>query len=180
MMESKTIIDFWFNEIDPALWFKKDDAFDALIKTRFLTYYEAAFRGELFVWRKDIEGRLAEIIVLDQFPRNMFRDRAAAFAGDGMALILTQEAIATGDAHKLPTKMRAFLYMPMMHSESLRIHEEAVRYFSEPELENNLSFELKHKAIIERFGRYPHRNAALDRRSTEEEKLFLQQPGSSF
>ena len=118
--------------------------------------------------------------MLDQFSRNMFRDTAGAFAWDAMALVLSQTAVAIGVDQHLEPRQRAFLYMPYMHSESPLIHEIAVNLFSQPGLENNLEFENKHKAIIDRFGRYPHRNQVLGRTSTAEETAFLMQPGSSF
>ncbi len=139
-----------------------------------------ASQGELYTWRKTAHGRLAEIIVLDQFSRNMFRNSAKAFAQDGMALVLAQEAIAVGDDIKLNATERTFLYMPFMHSESIKIHNIAVELFTRNGIQNNLDFELKHKAIIERFGRYPHRNAVLVRENTPQEFDFLNQPGSSF
>lgn len=174
------ILDFWFNEITPAQWWKKDAAFDRMIAERFGDVHAQAARGELFEWRGTAAGRLAEVIVLDQFSRNMFRDLAAAFACDGMALVLAQEAIATGAEQVLRPVERSFLYMPFMHSESLRIHAVAVRLFERNGIPDNLDFELRHKAIIERFGRYPHRNAILGRESTPEEVEFLKQPGSRF
>lgn len=179
-LTSQHILDFWFDEIDHSLWFKKDDQFDALLHQRFGEIHAAASRGELFGWRQTLNGRLAEIIVLDQFSRNMYRDDARAFACDGMALILTQEAIAHWHPEQLPVEQRAFLYMPLMHSESLLVHEEALRRFAEPGLEFNLRYEQRHHEIIERFGHYPHRNAILGRQSTPDEIAFLKEPGSSF
>jgi uncharacterized protein (DUF924 family) len=136
--------------------------------------------GELAAWRGTPDGRLAEVIVLDQFSRNLFRDDARAFAADGMALVLAQEAIRAGADRDMPAPRRAFFYMPFMHSESRAIHVQAERLFSQPGLENNYAFELKHKAIVDRFGRYPHRNRVLGRASTPDELAFLEQPGSSF
>lgn len=174
------IVDFWFEEIDPALWWKKDDVFDALLVERFSETHARACHCELFEWRSEPEGRLAEIIVLDQFSRNMFRDSALAFANDAMSLTLSQEAIARGADKALTPVHRSFLYMPFMHSESLQIHEVAVELFRKNGIQNNLDFEFKHKKIIEKFGRYPHRNKVLGRQSTAEELEFLAQPGSSF
>jgi len=125
-------------------------------------------------------GRLAEIILIDQFSRNIFRDTPEAFSADAVALVLAQEAIAAGADQQLETKERAFLYMPYMHSESRAIHEQAAQLFDQPGLEYNLEFEHKHKVIIDRFGRYPHRNAILGRTSTAEELDFLEGPDSSF
>ena len=174
------IVSFWFEEIEPALWWKKDDVFDALLVERFSEVHAQATRCELFKWRKQAEGRLAEIIVLDQFSRNMFRDTALAFASDAMSLSLSQEAISCGADQALTPVQRSFLYMPFMHSESLPIHEIAVELFRKNGIRSNLDFEFSHKKIIEKFGRYPHRNKILGRKSTAEEIEFLTQPGSGF
>lgn len=174
------LLRYWFDEIPDALWWRKDAAFDAELRTRFGDWHAAATRGELAAWRDSVRGRLAEVLLLDQLSRNLFRDRPEAFAWDGMALVLAQEAVRGGLAAELPPRERAFLYLPWMHSESALLHAEAVRLFGEPGLEWNLDFEHKHKAIIDRFGRYPHRNAVLDRASTAEELAFLAQPGSAF
>lgn len=180
MVNPQDVLHFWFDEATPAQLFKKDAAFDAEIRARFGATHQAAVHGELAAWRDTPEGRLAEIIVLDQFSRNLLRDDARAFATDGMALVLAQEAIRTGADRATPETRLAFLYMPFMHSESRAIHAEAERLFRQPGLEDNYKFELKHKAIIDRFGRYPHRNRVLGRASTPEELAFLEQPGSSF
>lgn len=174
------VLKLWFEEIEPLLWWKKDDAFDVLLVERFSEMHTRACRCELFEWRREPEGRLAEIIVLDQFSRNMFRDSAQAFAHDSMSLTLSQEAIACGADQALTLVQRSFLYMPFMHSESLEIHEVAVELFRSNGIQNNLDFEFRHKKIIEKFGRYPHRNKVLGRQSTTEEIEFLTRPGSSF
>ena len=174
------IINFWFEKIKPENWWKKDEDFDQAIRDRFLDVYERAAKCELFEWRQDALGWLAEIIVLDQFPRNMFRGTQQAFNTDPMAVILAQEAVANQVDNELTETQKSFLYMPLMHSESRLIHETAVDLFSQPGLENSLDFEKKHKAIIDRFGRYPHRNAILGRISTDEEVDFLNGPESSF
>ncbi|CAH6951384.1 conserved hypothetical protein [Vibrio chagasii] len=174
------VLDFWFDELTPKDWFTGGEHIDALIKERFSDLHQAATQGELFEWRQTAQGRLAEIILLDQFSRNISRNSPAAFSADPMALALAQEAVAGGFDHQLSQQQKSFLYMPYMHSESLLIHEQAVELFSQTGLENNLDFEFKHKVIIERFGRYPHRNDVLGRASTPEEVEFLQQPGSSF
>lgn len=179
-MTYQQIIEFWFKETEPRKRFIKDIAFDQLIKERFFATHQQASNCELSDWRTTIEGRLAEIIVLDQFSRNLFRDNPQAFATDPLALALAQEAIATNQHLQLSLEQRAFLYMPFMHSESKVIHEKAVQLFSEKGLEYNLDYELKHKAIIDRFGRYPHRNEILGRISTAEEIEFLKLPGSRF
>ena len=180
MNNIQDVLDFWFLETDPKFWFRKDSGFDTVINSRFAGLHKAASAGELQDWRESAVGRLAEIIVLDQFSRNLYRDDARAFAQDVVALVLAQEAVRLGVDSELTSKQKAFLYMPYMHSESLLIHQEAVRLFSQPGLEFNLDFEVRHKEIIERFGRYPHRNAVLQRQSTPEEEAFLEEPGSSF
>lgn len=174
------IFQFWFHEILPAQWWKVDPAFDALIRERFSAVHAQAAHAELFAWRAEPRGRLAEIIVLDQFSRNMFRGTRAAFATDVLALALAQEAVACGADQALTPEERVFLYMPYMHSESKAIHVVAEKLFREHAPANNHNFEVRHKAIIDRFGRYPHRNAALGRETTVEEAVFLTEPGSSF
>ena len=178
--EYEEVLSFWFDETPPALHWKKDATFDARITARFTELHGRAARCELFAWRSCAAGRLAEIILLDQFSRNMFRDSAQAFAQDALALALAQEAVAQHADRELTAEQRSFLYMPYMHSESLFIHQQAVELFRGNAFSNNLEFEIKHKAILERFGRYPHRNTLLGRESTAEELQFLQQPGSVF
>jgi uncharacterized protein (DUF924 family) len=179
-MNKNDILSFWFNDIEPSKWWIKDLEFDRLIKEKFLSIHQQANQCELVEWRKTAKGRLAEIIVLDQFSRNMFRDTAKAFASDQLALALSQEAISLGKDQELNQTERSFLYMPFMHSESLYIHDIALKLFEANGSESSLKFEIKHRDIIEQFGRYPHRNAILGRESTAEELAFLQQPGSSF
>lgn len=176
----QTVLDFWFEEITPAQWWKKDPEFDQLIQTRFSDIHHRANQGELHSWRATPQGRLAEIIVLDQFSRNIYRDTPKAFASDSLALILAQEAITTKADQALEQHMLSFLYMPFMHSESLEIHKIAASLFKTANLIDNYNFEIKHQVIIEKFGRYPHRNAILGRESTTQEIEFLKQPGSSF
>jgi uncharacterized protein (DUF924 family) len=176
----KEIIKFWFEEIDSSKWWIKDETFDQLLRDRFLDLHTQANRCELFHWRQSPLGRLAEIIVLDQFSRNMFRGQPEAFASDSLALVLAQEAIFLKADQQLQSKQKSFLYMPYMHSESLIIHQQALELFSQEGLQNNYNFELKHQQIIQRFGRYPHRNEILNRVSSAEELEFLKQPGSSF
>ncbi len=179
-MDYKVVIDFWFNEISPAQWWVKDEAFDQEIRKRFLDIHQRANCGELYTWRKTAEGRLAEIIVLDQFSRNIFRDQAQSFACDALALILAQEAVSRQEDQNIAENRRSFMYLPYMHSESMVIHQQAVKLYTTLGNASNLEFELKHRDIIERFGRYPHRNSILMRKSSEEELAFLQQPNSSF
>ena len=179
-MKPDDILSFWFNDITKTKWWKKDIEFDKLIANRFSTLHEQAINCELFDWRVTAKGRLAEIIILDQFSRNIFRDTAKAFSSDQLALALAQEAISLGKHLELNETKRTFLYMPYMHSESLKIHDIAVKLFKDNGIQSNLEFEMKHRDIIEKLGRYPHRNKILNRESTEAELEFLKQPGSSF
>jgi uncharacterized protein (DUF924 family) len=179
-MQADDVLHFWFTELTPAQHFAQDDTIDAMIRARFGATWEAARQCELWNWRGTPQGRLAEILVLDQFSRNIHRGTALAFAQDAQALALAQELVAGQHDQGLPATERAFAYMPYMHSESLAIHTQAMALFDHPGLENNLNFEVAHRDIIARFGRYPHRNAALGRTSTAQELAFLAQPGSSF
>jgi uncharacterized protein (DUF924 family) len=174
------ILKFWFEELEPKQWWIKDLELDQLIIARFSEIHTRATCCELSVWRKTAQGRLAEIIVLDQFSRNMFRGSSLSFAYDALALALSQEAISSGADQRLTAVERNFIYMPFMHSESFQIHEDAVELFRSNGQQGNFDYELKHKVIIERFGRYPHRNKVLGRESTDDEIEFLQQPESSF
>ena len=167
----KEVIRFWFEELKPEDWFKKSEALDQEMRERFEELYWKASRGELFRWRATAEGRLAEILLLDQIPRNIFRGTAQAFATDSLALVLAQEGLT--QAQELPVVQRGFFYMPFMHSESLTIHEEALRLFDQPGLEKRLKYEKMHMDILQQFGRYPHRNAILGRPSTKEEEEYL-------
>ncbi|MEL0066626.1 MAG: DUF924 family protein [Gammaproteobacteria bacterium] len=174
------VIDFWFTELTPQQWFAKSDELDQLCRDRFKTTLDAAALCELSDWRATPLGRLAEIIVLDQFSRNIYRDTPQAFSQDPLALALAQEAVQHGYDKQLNDDQRGFLYMPYMHSESMLIHEQALVLFEQAGQESKYPFEVRHKEIVDRFGRYPHRNAILGRESTAEEVLFLEQPGSSF
>lgn len=179
-MDSKDILMFWFDEIEPSKWWVKDTQFDQKITHRFCDVHRAASCGELSQWRSTPQGRLAEIIVLDQFSRNIYRDTSLSFAADPVALVLAQEAISIGADSELNQSQRSFLYMPFMHSESLIIHDIAVQLYTKNGSQNSLDFELKHRDIIQEFGRYPHRNSILGRLSTKAELEFLTQANSSF
>ncbi|QOC21613.1 DUF924 domain-containing protein [Wenzhouxiangella sp. AB-CW3] len=179
-MGYEEILKFWFDEIEPGMWWVSDPDFDEQVRQRFGELLKRASQAELFDWRVHARGRLAEIIVLDQFSRNIHRGTPAAFAQDAMALVLAQEAVTADALNELNETQRAILLLPYMHSESKRIHEQAERLYREHTPAENHNFELKHKVIIDRFGRYPHRNAILGRESTPEETEFLKQPGSSF
>lgn len=174
------ILEFWFEEIDRSQWWIKDEKFDESMRQRFLALHRKAVHCELYEWRTTSLGALAEIIVLDQFSRNMFRDRPESFAYDAMALTLAQTAISVGFDAELSPEKRTFFYMPFMHSESLVIHSVAETLFADLGNSSAIDFENRHRAIIEKFGRYPHRNKILGRVSTPEEEAFLRQPGSHF
>lgn len=180
MLTPQDILHFWFQELTPEMHFSKSAELDQNIRNRFLEIHTQVLEGRTKEWRKTPEGRLAEILVLDQFSRNMFRDTALAFAYDTLGLEAAKAAVTAGEDQKLPIEQRKFLYMPFMHSESREDHLQAVKLFSQKGLEFNLKYELKHKEIIDRFGRYPHRNEALKRTSTKEELEFLKNADSSF
>lgn len=178
--QARAILDFWFGEIDRKLWFGKDDEFDRLLEQRFGDLNRQALAGAYADWAETPEGLLALVILLDQFSRNLYRDQSTAFAGDDRALALTIRAMDLGWDRTLSNEQRIFLYMPLMHAEDPRMQERSIAAFEalgEPE---NLKFAHLHKRIIDRFGRYPHRNEALGRRSTPEEIAFLDEPNSSF
>ncbi len=167
------VLTFWFEETTPAQKYKKDDEFDTLIRNKFEKLYWQVLAGETKSWRSTPAGRLAEVIILDQFARNMFRGHKQSFAGDELALSLAREAIAAGDDTKLTDAQKQSFYMPFMHSESREVHTEALPLFTERANSGGLKYEIQHKEIIGRFGRYPHRNEVMGRESTAEELEFL-------
>ena len=174
------VLTFWFEELGPKKWWLSDPELDARIRQSYLGLLRQAAQGELYAWRSSPYGRLAEIIVLDQFSRNIYRDRAEAYSQDAIALVLAQEAVATRAHEALSATERVFLLIPYMHSESRLIHVQGEALFRAFTPRDNYEFELRHKVIIDRFGRYPHRNEVTGRLSTREELEFLQQPGSRF
>ncbi len=177
----KEILDFCFNEAGSQKFFEKDVEFDEILRERFTEVLERAAAAEFYTWRTSAQGRLAEIIILDQFSRNIYRDTPAAFSQDGMVLALAQEALSAGILQTLERlDERKFVLMPYMHSESTLIHQQAELLFKQHTDEETYGFEIRHKVIIDRFGRYPHRNEILGRTSTAEEIAFLKQPNSSF
>ncbi|MBC7427772.1 MAG: DUF924 domain-containing protein [Bacteriovorax sp.] len=174
-MNHLDIIDFWFEVVAPEQWFKLDEALDLEMTEKFIALHSSVVAGEFSYWRNEPLGRLAEILIIDQFSRNIYRDDPKSFLYDPMALALAQECIR-GDFHKnLSPVYRQFLYMPFMHSESKAIHNTALLLYSEIGLEDNLNFELQHKEVIEKFGRFPTRNIILARQSTPEEIEYLKQ-----
>lgn len=198
-MTADDVLKFWIGELDEhglppegfaQRWWQKDDDFDAEIRERFAPTFRACLE-ETVDWDRDPRGTLARVIVLDQLSRNAFRDQPKMYAGDGRARALAIELLDTGAHDALEFSERAFALMPLMHSESLDDQRRCEREFralfdevagtpAEAAAENYVEFAKRHREIVERFGRFPHRNAILDRPSTPEEAAFLQQPGSSF
>jgi uncharacterized protein (DUF924 family) len=176
----KEILKFWFEEIQPSQWWVKDEQLDQVIVERFADIHAKAIHCELYEWRNSAEGRLAEIIVLDQFSRNIYRESSLSFAYDSLALALSQEALLFAVDKKLSSAQRSFIYLPFMHSESIEIHKVAMSLYQKNGNQAHLDFEIKHKEIIENFGRYPHRNKVLGRVSTDKETEFLKQHGVGF
>ncbi|MEG3640017.1 DUF924 family protein [Magnetococcus sp. PR-3] len=179
-MRAEDILTFWFETLKPVDWFRKSEPLDQQIVTDFMPAHEQLVAGELVAWRDQPAGWLAQIILLDQFSRNMFRGSPQSFAYDALALFLAQQAIHEGIADSFPHAQRTFIYMPYMHSESLLIQKQGLILFATVENPRTFSFAQQHHDIIARFGRFPHRNALLGRASSAEEQAFLQQPGSSF
>lgn len=178
--EARELLKFWFEETDPKFWFSKSDDFDATCRARFGALYERAARGELRQWAETPEGSVALVIALDQLPRNLHRGDPRAFATDGAARAVLYRALDKGFDQGLPWRWRQFLYMPLQHSESPTDQDLSVALNATLGDEEVLNYARAHKAIIDRFGRFPHRNAALGRETTPEEAEFLKQPGSSF
>lgn len=196
----RQVLDFWFGDADDPggadpvaqervrrRWFTKDASFDAQVRERFLPLVEAAERGGLAAWddeRASASDRLALVLVCDQFPRNLFRDEARAFALDARALATARRMVARGDDLALPPVRRWFAYLPFEHAESREDQRESLRLFGllrdDPVAGQAWDWAARHADVIERFGRFPHRNAALGRASTPEEMAFLREPGSRF
>jgi uncharacterized protein (DUF924 family) len=174
------ILRFWFGELTYQDWFRRDEAVDATIASRFGAVYHELRAGVPASWLETPEGVLAAILVLDQFPRNLFRDDARAFATDDVALALAKQAIADGTDQRLTPDQRAFIYMPFQHSEDRIDQARSVGLYARLGIPLNLDFALRHQAVIDRFGRFPHRNGVLDRASTAAEEAFLAQPGPPF
>ncbi len=171
------VVTFW-REAGPEAWFKKDEAFDARIRERFLPTYEAAADGKLSSWEAHAEGALALLILLDQFPRNMFRGQARMFETDPMARAIAAGALVRGFDAEAPQDMRSFFYLPFEHSESLKDQERSVALFKATGDAELLKWAEIHADIIRRFGRFPHRNAVLGRATTSEEQAFLDDEAS--
>jgi uncharacterized protein (DUF924 family) len=190
--DAQAVLDFWFGAPRSAThgqwrdaWFRKDAAFDAAIAQRFGAVVETALAGGLRDWTAAPGTTLARIVLLDQFTRNVFRDRPRAFAGDALALEAAQAMVAAGHDRALDPVQRAFVYLPFEHAESLAMQDESVRLFAAladetPSLRHMLAYAHRHRDVIVRFGRFAHRNAVLDRRSTAEELAFLSEAGARF
>lgn len=174
------VLAFWFQEATPQQWFVRDSAFDARIAGAFSALHGLCTRALPTAWRESAAGILAGIIVLDQFSRNLHRDDPRAFAHDEAALALSMEAIERGLDRALPGVARKFLYMPFQHAEDAAVQDRSITLFADLGDADVLDFARRHRDIIVRFGRFPHRNAVLGRRSSAEELQFLQEPGSSF
>jgi len=190
--EADAVLDFWFgtpgsSEYGSArkAWFSKDSAFDAAVRERFGVLVERALRGELEAWGDESRSSLAQILLLDQFTRNAFRGTARSFAGDARALAAASRMVGSRQDEALLPFMRGFVYMPFEHAEGLAMQDEAIRLFTKlvneaPEQADMLDYAHRHRDVIERFGRFPHRNEILGRQSTAEEIAFVKQPGSAF
>ncbi|OYO31649.1 DUF924 family protein [Janthinobacterium sp. PC23-8] len=190
--QAQDVLDFWFLAPDNpahgqsrAEWFRKDEAFDAQIRERFGALIDTAIAGGLHDWAATPRGALAQILLLDQFTRNVYRGTPRAFAGDPQALALAIALTQSGQDQELEPTLRAFVYMPFEHAEDLAMQARAVELFQlltqlREGYESMLDYAQRHQEVIARFGRFPHRNAILGRDSTPEEAAFLQQPGSGF
>ncbi len=185
------ILDFWFGRPDESdygkqrsFWFNKKPEFDQEVRTRYGSDYEKAIAGQLDHWRDAPRSCLALILLLDQFPRNMFRGTAQAFASDPQALSVAQHAVANGFDQGLLTVQRWFVYLPFEHSENLAHQRQSTELFATLSNDSDsvatIDYAVRHRLVIERFGRFPHRNKILGRATTLEEAEFLKQPGSSF
>ena len=172
------ILEFWYSEPMCSHWFRSTPALDEEIRERFEPVWVQASGGELEAWGESPEGCLALAIVLDQFPLNMYRGQARSFATEAQAVDVTLHAIRRGLDLQLQTGRRAFLYMPLMHSEDLSLQDSAVRLFELAGLESNARFARHHRELIRRFGRFPHRNAILGRQSTADERQYLASKGA--
>ena len=180
MIEKEEILNFWFKECKPEQWFKKNEYFDKMIENRFFIAIKNALAGKLRNWEESETGCLALIILLDQFTRNVFRDTPQAFAGDKRALALSQLCCDKDYLTNPDIQRRQFMLMPMMHSENLAVQDASLPLFKKYASKKDYEYAEKHREIIARFGRFPHRNVILGRKSINEELEFLKQPGSSF
>ena len=180
-IDAKAVLNFWFNDTTPSQWFNNDPAFDALVRQRFLELTNQAIAGELHPWSETPQDALALLLLLDQFPRQLWRDNAKAFAGDTQALALSLRALQLGWVEAEHDQARRQLWlMPLMHSEELAVQEASLPLFNQFVDARTADFAQRHRDVIARFGRFPHRNAALGRESSAAELALLQTPGSGF
>ena len=177
---AEEVLAFWFGELRPEDWFNGGDEVDSRIRERFLDLHEALRERVPDEWRASARGTLAAVIALDQFPRNVYRGDPRAFAADAAALGLAREAVERGLDRGMSKDERKFLYLPFEHSEDPAEQARSVELYAALDDANTLEYAMRHKEIIDRFGRFPHRNAALGRGSTPEEIEFLKEPDSSF
>lgn len=184
---AREVLDFWFGDEDVARpeWFRKDPAFDEQIRQRFGARVDEALAGALAGWTATPRAALAFVVLLDQFTRNIFRDTPRAFQGDALALAAAQTLVRAGGDRRLSPRQRAFVYLPFEHAEDRALQAESMRLFGalaaeHPAMADALAWAAKHQVIIERFGRFPHRNLQLGRVSSDEELAFLRGPDSSF
>ena len=179
-MEKEDILNFWFKECEPKQWFNKDHSFDHLLKDRFGNTVDLAFKGKLDKWMDCANGLLALIIILDQLPRNIFRDTPLAFSGDQKALSLSFFCTKNSYHFLDDVHRRHFMLIPRMHSEDLKVQNDSLLLFKKLGLGDVYNYAVRHRDIVARFGRFPHRNSILGRLSTKDELAFLEQKGSSF
>lgn len=179
-MQPSDVIEFWFDPASRSRWFESTPEFDREVEERFGGAYRQATAGELDPWQDSAEGCLALCLLLDQFPRNLFRGSREAFATDAQALAIAEHALARGFDQQLPPGSRMFLYLPFEHSENRAHQARAVELIGTLGNAQALDYAIRHLRVIERFGRFPHRNQALGRETTQDEAAFLREPGSSF
>ena len=180
MLNTEEIINFWFTECDPKIWFKKNLDFDNLIKRKFSRSIDISLKTSFEDVHVSSDTYLSHIIVLDQFTRNVFRNTYKSFSGDKKALKICKSAIAKGFVNHINDYYNSFFLMPLMHSENILDHELGIPLFKKYTNDNTYKFAKKHKEIIYAFGRFPHRNKIINRKSTDEEIYFLKLPGSRF
>ncbi len=178
----REVLDFWFVETAPVQWFQKNSVFDDMIRERFSSLYDMTKEGFCDGWAKDADGCLSLIIILDQFPRNMFRNTPRAFESDAKALSIARDAISKGFDQVIPQTKRRFIYLPFEHSENIEDQKRSVELFESMKDEDPLGYEyaVRHLRTIEKFGRFPNRNAALGRESTAEEAIYLDEVSIGF
>lgn len=178
MVEPDEVMSFWLDEIGPSGWYLEDEGLDAGIRDRFGAAWAEAMEGGYGVWQTSASGILAYLILTDQFPRNMFRGKATAFASDHLARCASKMAIDRGWDKQIDEPQRQFFYLPLMHSENLADQDRCVRLIKERMTsENNLLHAKAHREVIRQFGRFPYRNEALERRSTKDEAAYMDQGG---